>query len=79
MSGNSADNLKERIFHPHRNWVQYVLRENGIIVHNRTSDAYSRHTLKALGIEECVRVSFCHYNTSDEVDVFPATLQRVAR
>ena len=54
MSGNSADNLKERIFHPHRNWVQYVLMENGIIVHHRTSDAYSRHTLKALGIEEPV-------------------------
>lgn len=46
------------------------LAQDGIRVHNRVSDAYSRHTLEALGIEECVRVSLCHYNTPEEVDAF---------
>lgn len=40
----------------------------GIIVHDRQSDAYSRHTLQALGITECVRVSLSHYNSPAEVD-----------
>lgn len=50
----------------------------GIIVHNRVSDAYSRHTMAALGIEECVRVSLCHYNTLDEVDLFLKALAEIA-
>lgn len=39
----------------------------GIRLHNRVRDAFSGHTLAALGIEECVRVSACHYNTPAEV------------
>lgn len=46
------------------------LELNGIRVHNRTSDAYSRHTLEGLGISECVRVSLCHYNTKQEIERF---------
>lgn len=42
----------------------------GIIVHTRLSDAYSKHTLQALGISECVRVSMAHYNTPAEVEAF---------
>ncbi len=45
--------------------VDYFLR-NGVNLHNRVSDAYSGHTLAALGIPECVRVSACHYNTPQE-------------
>ena len=52
--------------------------QKGIIVHNRISDAYSKHTLAALGIEDCVRVSLCHYNTAEEVDAFLAALEQMA-
>lgn len=52
--------------------------KSNIRVHNRVSDAYSRYTLEALGIEEGVRVSACHYTSPQEVDVFLNTLQRIA-
>jgi len=52
---------------------------NGVRVHNRISDAYSRHTLHAVGIEEAVRVSLCHYNTAKEVSVFLRLLDAFAR
>lgn len=51
------------------------LEANGVRVHNRTSDAYSRHVLAALGIKECVRVSLGHYNTAEEVLMFLQKLQ----
>lgn len=51
------------------NIVDYF-EANGVRLHNRVSDAYSKHTLSGAGIEECVRVSLCHYNTIDEVNVF---------
>ena len=55
------------------------LREKGIRVHNRIFDAYSRHTLSALGLEECVRVSLAHYNTREEVDIFLKTMEQVVK
>ncbi len=58
--------------------VVSYLGGNGITVHNRVSDAYSKHTLKAVGIEECVRVSWGHYNTKEEIDKFLITLRRAA-
>jgi len=54
-----------------------ALAERGIRVHNRVSDAYSRHTLEALGIEECVRVSLAHYNSPGEVDALLRALHRI--
>ena len=48
---------------------------NGVRLHDRISDAYSKHTLNALGVEECIRVSLCHYNTVDEVTVFLRLLE----
>ncbi len=53
--------------------------QNGVRLHNRISDCYSGHTLSAFGIEECVRVSLCHYNTLDEVNVFLKLLEQVAK
>jgi cysteine desulfurase / selenocysteine lyase len=52
--------------------------EKRISVFNRVSDAYSRHTLQALGTADCVRVSLCHYHTSDEVGAFLAALEEIA-
>ena len=57
--------------------VVSALGERGIRVHNRISDAYSRHTLQALGVEECVRVSMAHYNSPEEVDSFLNALEQV--
>ena len=53
------------------------LAGEGIRVHNRISDAYSRHTLEALGIAECVRVSLCHYNSPGEVATFLSAIARM--
>ncbi len=36
----------------------------------RKRDAFSGHTLEAIGISGAIRVSFCHYNTFDEADAF---------
>jgi len=48
-----------------------------IIVHDRVSDAYSAHTLEALGVKEVVRVSLAHYNTIKDVDLFLKTLAEI--
>ena len=48
-----------------------------VIVHDRVSDAYSRHTLEALGVAEVVRVSLAHYNSPAEVDGFLRALGEV--
>ncbi|MBL9216809.1 MAG: aminotransferase class V-fold PLP-dependent enzyme [Opitutaceae bacterium] len=47
----------------------------GVILHDRVSDAYSGHTLAALGVREVVRVSLAHYNTPAEVDAFLRALR----
>jgi selenocysteine lyase/cysteine desulfurase len=51
------------------------LETRGVRVHNRTSDAYSRHTLAALGTPECIRVSLAHYNSPAEVRTFLKALR----
>ena len=43
------------------------LGERGIRVHIRKDDHYSGNVLKPLELDACVRVSLCHYNTSEEV------------
>ncbi len=43
---------------------------NGVRLHDRVNDAYSGHTLSAMGVEECTRISLCHYNTVEEVEEF---------
>lgn len=50
--------------------VVSYLEQKGIRAHSRVSDAYSCHTLRALDIRECVRVSMAHYNTPSDVDAF---------
>jgi len=46
------------------------LDEAGICVHIRNNDYYSGAVLGPLGLESCVRISVCHYNTKDEVKLF---------
>ncbi|MHB9071074.1 MAG: aminotransferase class V-fold PLP-dependent enzyme [Sedimentisphaerales bacterium] len=56
--------------------VVNYFEKNGIRLHNRVSDAYSKHTLDALGEKECVRVSLCHYNTVEEINLFLKLLKQ---
>jgi len=67
-----AFNLRD---HPTAALVEHF-RKHNIILHNRVSDAYSKHTLAGLGIEECMRVSACHYNTPAEIGRFLEVLSR---
>jgi len=56
------------------------LRDNGIRVHIRKNDHYCGNILGPLGLEDCIRVSVCHYNTEDEVRRFlSAMTQAVAK
>ncbi|TCO72830.1 aminotransferase class V-fold PLP-dependent enzyme [Rhodovulum euryhalinum] len=54
------------------------LRRNGIRVHTRKADHYSGNVLVPLGMADCVRLSFCHYNTEAEVARFLSVMQALA-
>ena len=43
------------------------LNSKGIRTHVRKADHYSGNILKPLGWEDCIRVSVCHYNSSEEI------------
>lgn len=51
----------------------------GLVLHDRVSDAYSRHTLEALGVSEVLRVSLAHYNTPADIDAFLGALREILR
>ena len=54
------------------------LNAAGIRTHMRKADHYSGNILKPLGLEDCVRVSMCHYNTTEEVAAFLAAFRAIA-
>jgi cysteine desulfurase/selenocysteine lyase len=53
------------------------LREKGIRTHARKNDHYSSNILQPLGLDDCVRVSMCHYNTKEEVTQFLTIIQEI--
>ncbi|EBA01905.1 Cysteine desulphurase related protein [Rhodobacterales bacterium HTCC2150] len=55
-----------------------ALRERGIRTHARKDDHYSGNILTPLGLNNCVRVSMCHYNTESEVAQFLAAMQEIS-
>ena len=55
-----------------------ILNQAGIRTHLRKADHYSGNILSPLGMESCVRVSMCHYNTVAEVAAFLSVIQEVA-
>lgn len=57
--------------------VVAALNDQGIRTHVRKSDHYSGNILRPLGLETCVRVSMCHYNTEHEVAQFLAAVQGI--
>ena len=58
--------------------VVALLNAEGIRTHLRKADHYSGNILKPLGLESCVRVSMCHYNTQSEVAHFLTAMATIA-
>ncbi len=58
--------------------VVALLNAEGIRTHLRKADHYSGNILKPLGLESCVRVSMCHYNTQSEVARFLTAMATIA-
>ncbi|MBK1636783.1 aminotransferase class V-fold PLP-dependent enzyme [Rhodovulum adriaticum] len=54
------------------------LNAAGIRTHTRKADHYSGNILDPLGLDGCVRVSLCHYNTEEEVARFLAAMRDIA-
>lgn len=53
------------------------LNQRGIRTHVRKADHYSGNILDPLGLDSCVRVSMCHYNSIDEVKQFLVALNEL--
>ncbi|MEX0347270.1 MAG: aminotransferase class V-fold PLP-dependent enzyme [Rhizobiaceae bacterium] len=53
------------------------LNDNGVRTHTRKADHYSGNILSPLGLEACVRVSVCHYNSRDEVKKLLAVMNQL--
>lgn len=58
--------------------VVRALNEQGIRTHLRKADHYSGNILTPLGMDSCVRVSMCHYNSIQEVAQFLAVVKSIA-
>jgi len=55
------------------------LSNDGIRVHVRKADHYSGNILNPLGLDACVRVSMCHYNSKVEVQAFLKSMAQLTR
>ena len=53
------------------------LRKRGIRTHTRKADHYSGNVLTPLGLDAAIRVSFCHYNSMEEITAFLAAMQEI--
>ncbi len=53
------------------------LSDDGIRTHVRKNDYFSGNILNPLGMDSCVRVSVCHYNSADEVIKFLRSIDRM--
>lgn len=54
------------------------LNNEGIRTHLRKADHYSGNILDPLNLDSCVRVSMCHYNTTQEVAKFLAVMNELS-
>lgn len=54
------------------------LNDQGIRTHLRKADHYSGNILTPLGLDGCVRVSMCHYNSVAEVAQFLGAMKTIA-
>ncbi|MBT8169798.1 nitrogen fixation protein NifS [Phaeobacter gallaeciensis] len=58
--------------------VVKALNAHGIRTHLRKADHYSGNILDPLGLDSCVRVSMCHYNSAHEVAQFLAAMKDIS-
>lgn len=58
--------------------VVRLLNEQSIRTHLRKADHYSGNILSPLGLDSCVRVSMCHYNSVAEVAQFLGAMKTIA-
>jgi cysteine desulfurase / selenocysteine lyase len=57
--------------------VVKMLNAQGIRTHLRKADHYSDNILKPLDLDSCVRVSMCHYNSTQEVAKFLSVMMSI--
>jgi selenocysteine lyase/cysteine desulfurase len=55
-----------------------LLNDAGVRTHIRRADHYSGNILNPLGLEACIRVSMCHYNTLEDVSKFLSAMAEIA-
>ncbi|GAA6193181.1 aminotransferase class V-fold PLP-dependent enzyme [Phaeobacter sp. NW0010-22] len=58
--------------------VVKALNAHGIRTHLRKADHYSGNILDPLGLDSCVRVSMCHYNSAHEVAQFLTAMKDIS-
>jgi selenocysteine lyase/cysteine desulfurase len=58
--------------------VVSALNAQGIRTHLRKADHYSGNILNPLGLDGCVRVSMCHYNSTHEIAQFLTAMKEIA-
>ena len=59
--------------------VVEILNAQGIRTHTRKADHYSGNVLDPLGLSDCIRISFCHYNTEAEIAKMLAAVQELGK
>ena len=55
--------------------VVSFLNDRGVRTHVRKNDYFSSNILQPLGLDSCIRVSMCHYNSPAEVKQFLAAME----
>ena len=53
------------------------LNEGGVRTHVRKNDYFSSNILAPLGLDTCIRVSMCHYNSFEEVHRFLELMEKM--
>ncbi|SNS25052.1 aminotransferase class V-fold PLP-dependent enzyme [Tropicimonas sediminicola] len=56
-----------------------ALNQAGVRTHTRKADHYSANILAPMGLEACVRVSVCHYNSLEEVEHLLEAMRDITR
>ena len=56
-----------------------AMRDHNIRAHVRKDDHYSSNILNPLGWTDCVRISLCHYNTTEEVTSLLSVLAKIVK
>lgn len=57
--------------------VVKTLNQAGVRTHLRKADYFSANILDPLGLDSCIRVSMCHYNSKDEVLKFLDVVDKI--